>query len=227
MASDRDTPLPTGEPTRALACPCCGIGTLPQRGAGDECTICEWRDWRGQNEHYPDRVVKGQNFGLSLAQARTEYRVYGSLDRSAYTPNEVPVRKRVVNGLIALAILAYAGFSVWFGTMVVPGNARYGGGALVLEDGAEIWLMSAAALSAAMYGVLSIVDHYDRRRNEHHYQWAVKASFVLMAVFMGLAIAAKLYREDGFWGGVAGGIGMLVIAGAVLVRMTQEDRIEY
>jgi len=133
----------------------------------------------------------------------------------------------VVNGLIALAILAYAGFSLWFGTMVVPGSPRYGGGALVLQDGAEIRLMSAAALLAAMYGVLSIVDHYDRRRNEHHYPWAVKASFVLMALFMGLAIAAKLCREDGFWGGVAGGIGMLVIAGAVLVRMMQEDRIEY
>ncbi|MBZ0251287.1 MAG: hypothetical protein K8F93_16650 [Burkholderiales bacterium] len=92
MASDRDIPLPTGEPKRTRACPCCGIGTLPQRGAGDECTLCGWRDWRGQNEHYPDREVKGQNFGLSLAQARKEYRVYGSLDRSAYAPNEVPAQ---------------------------------------------------------------------------------------------------------------------------------------
>lgn len=223
MAGERETPLPTGEPTRALACPCCGIRTLPRRGAGDECALCGWRDGRGQNEHYPDRVVKGQNFGLSLAQARKEYRVYGSLDRSAYAPNEVPVRKRVVNGLVALGILAYCGFSLWIGIFVVPGR----GDALVLEDGAAIGLMSAAGLFAAAYGVLSILDHYDRRRNEHLYQRAVKACFLLMAVSMGLAIAAQLYREDGFWGGVAGGIITLVLAGAVLVRMRQEARIEY
>jgi hypothetical protein len=209
--------------TNDVTCPCCGIPTLPRRGAGDECGLCGWRDYRSQNEHYPDRVVKGQNFGLSLAQARKEYRVYGSLDRSAYTPNEVPVRKLVVNGLIALGILAYCGFSLWAGVMVVPGKR----GALVVEEGAPIWLMTAAAVSAAMFGVLSIVDHYDRRRNEHVYQRAVKASFVLMAAFMGLAIAVQLYLEDGFWGGVAGGIGALLIAGVVLARMMQEDRIEY
>jgi hypothetical protein len=219
MESDRDTLLATGN----MRCPCCGIETLPQRSAGNECMICGWRDYRGQNEHFPDKVVKGRNFGLSLNAARKEYGIYGSLDRSAYTPNEVEPRKRVVNGLIALGILAYCGFSLWFGTMIVPGD----GGALVLEDGAEIWLMSAAGLSAAMYGVLSIVDHYDRRRNEHVYQKAVKASFVLMAAFMGLSIAAKLYREDGIWGGVQGGIITLLLAGVTLARMMQDDRIEY
>lgn len=166
--------------TNDVTCPCCGIPTLPRRGAGDECGLCGWRDYRSQNEHYPDRVVKGQNF-------------------------------------------AYCGFSLWAGVMVVPGKR----GALVVEEGAPIWLMTAAAVSAAMFGVLSIVDHYDRRRNEHVYQRAVKASFVLMAAFMGLAIAVQLYLEDGFWGGVAGGIGALLIAGVVLARMMQEDRIEY
>ena len=85
----------------------------------------------------------------------------------------------------------------------------------------------AAGLSAAIYGVLSIVDHYDRRRNEHVYQKAVKASFVLMAAFMGLSIAAQLYREDGFWGGVQGCIITLLLAGVTLARVMQEDRMEY
>jgi len=62
---------------RLHRCPCCGCRTLRQRGRLEMCPVCAWGD-AGQDEHDADTVRSGQNAGLSLRQARANYRRLGA-----------------------------------------------------------------------------------------------------------------------------------------------------
>ena len=74
-------------------------------------------------------------------------------------------------------------------------------------------------LCAVLFCVLSVADHYDRRRNEHHYQKAVQACMLLFTVFMGLALVMHVYRVDGLGSALGMAAGMLVVVGIVVVRI--------
>lgn len=83
---------PEGAP---YACPCCGFFTLPARGQYELCPVCFWED-DGQDDHDADEVRGGPNGGLSLTEARSNYRSFGA-SSSAYhdrvrspTPTELP-----------------------------------------------------------------------------------------------------------------------------------------
>lgn len=207
-----------------LSCPCCGNETLSRRGAGDECRRCRWRDDPAQNEQHADQVLEGRNHGLSLNAARKVHQHYGSIRPDDYIPNHVPLGRRVFSGSIAALVIAYCGFSLWLGTMILPGGS--GNRQPVALEGAEVWLMAAALLSGAMYGVLAIVDHYDKRRNEHVYQKMVKASFVLMGLFMGLAMVVAAHRSGGGWLALAVGFMALLILFGIITNV-RAQKIEY
>src|SRR4051794_25029726 len=61
------------------ACPCCGNRTLPERGGFEICPVCYWED-DGQDDHDADKIRGGPNGALSLAVARTNYRIYQASD---------------------------------------------------------------------------------------------------------------------------------------------------
>jgi len=189
---DRLRGLPAGG--ELADCPCCRIPTLQQRSVGEECMICGWRDFQGQNEYHPDKIVAGSNFGLSLAEAQKEFEAHGSIDPQNYTPNEVPLRKRVINILIALFIVAYCSYSLWIDRLYIPFINRYAPSQSVgiTFRGIDAWVMAAALLCAVLFCVLSVADHYDRRRNERHYQKAVQACILLFAVLMWTALTMHL-----------------------------------
>ena len=58
-------------------CPCCGFITLVERGAYELCRVCYWED-DGQDEHDAAEVRGGPNAGLSLEQARRNFRALGA-----------------------------------------------------------------------------------------------------------------------------------------------------
>ncbi|MFG2194654.1 CPCC family cysteine-rich protein [Streptomyces sp. NPDC048639] len=62
------------------SCPCCGFLTLDERGAFEICPVCFWED-DGQDDHDADQVRGGPNDGLSLSEARANFRVMGACDR--------------------------------------------------------------------------------------------------------------------------------------------------
>lgn len=62
-------------------CPCCGFKTLGERGGFEICVVCFWED-DGQDDHDADIVRGGPNGGLSLTQARANYREFGACERS-------------------------------------------------------------------------------------------------------------------------------------------------
>lgn len=64
-------------PELPLRCPCCGCLTLGERGGFEVCPVCVWED-DGQDDHDADTVRGGPNGGLSLTQARANYRRLGA-----------------------------------------------------------------------------------------------------------------------------------------------------
>ena len=67
-------------PPPACRCPCCGFRTLYERGGFECCPVCFWED-DGQNDEDADVVRGGPNGGLSLTQARKNYKEHGACDR--------------------------------------------------------------------------------------------------------------------------------------------------
>ena len=77
---------PRGTP---YTCPCCGHPTLPERGAYEWCTECDWED-DGQDDHdshIPRRL--GPNGGISLDEARARYIASGRT-RGEHVPPAPP-----------------------------------------------------------------------------------------------------------------------------------------
>ncbi|MBY0266165.1 MAG: hypothetical protein K2W84_07120 [Burkholderiales bacterium] len=211
-----------------MPCPCCGWEGLTQRGAGEECKLCGWRDYHGQSEYQPDKVVPGRNFGLSLAEARKEYEAYGSINPAHYTPNVVPLHTRVINILLSLFFVAYSGYCLWTGQMYFPFINKFAPGQsmAITFIGAEAWVMAAALLSAVMFCLLFVADHYDQRRNERSYQKGVRVSIVLFCLFMMIAMIMYTFRVEGLGFAVWMTFGTLVILGALAVRFSR-GRIGY
>jgi hypothetical protein len=58
-------------------CPCCRSLTLHGRGSFETCPVCWWDD-DGQDEHDARVVRGGPNGGISLADARENYRRFGA-----------------------------------------------------------------------------------------------------------------------------------------------------
>ena len=70
--NDRPKELP-------LRCPCCGCKTLTERGVFDICPVCFWED-DGQDDYDADVVRGGPNGGLSLTEARLNFKNLGACD---------------------------------------------------------------------------------------------------------------------------------------------------
>ena len=62
-----------------LRCPCCSCKTLHQRGGFEICPVCFWED-DGQDDYDADIVRGGPNGGLSLTEARANYRRFSACD---------------------------------------------------------------------------------------------------------------------------------------------------
>ncbi|WP_328401066.1 CPCC family cysteine-rich protein [Streptomyces sp. NBC_00390] len=61
------------------ACPCCRYVTLSERGWYEICPVCFWED-DGQDDHDANEVRGGPNHGLSLTEARQNFKDTGASD---------------------------------------------------------------------------------------------------------------------------------------------------
>jgi Cysteine-rich CPCC len=61
-----------------VACPCCQLPTLTERGVYDICPVCWWED-DGQEDADADLVRGGPNRRYSLTQARANTRDHGDM----------------------------------------------------------------------------------------------------------------------------------------------------
>ena len=97
------------EPSRMLACPCCGLPTLSAYGDYEICTICWWED-DGQNDVTADTVRGGPNGKYSLAGARANFASHGHMyDKGkGIVVVEHPIPERLVLLDYVRAVLAGA-----------------------------------------------------------------------------------------------------------------------
>lgn len=82
-----------------------------------------------------------------------------------YVPNRIALKKRIVHSLLSLGIVAYGYWGVQRDDLVVPLSKRVTSHFHQLSA----WIMYAAMLCAAVHCVSMVIDHYDRRNNEHLY----------------------------------------------------------
>lgn len=83
-----------------------------------------------------------------------------------YSPNHIPRGERVTNVLLSMALLAYGTFGLWIDDLYLPGKRTSG----IHLHGLPAKAMYLAMLFACANLLAVVVDHYDRRNNEHRYR---------------------------------------------------------
>lgn len=93
-----------GEEPQLVACPCCGLRSLDERGQYDICSVCWWED-DGQDNDRADRESGGPNGRLSLTQGRINFLKFGISDpmRTDLRQNQDPVFKYAQGRLFELS----------------------------------------------------------------------------------------------------------------------------
>ncbi len=82
-----------------------------------------------------------------------------------HAPNTFSLWERASNTFLALALLAYGAHGLLRDDLYLPGRRSRG----VHLHGTPAWIMYGAFVCAAAVLLALVVDHYDRRNNEHHY----------------------------------------------------------
>ncbi len=109
-----------------------------------------------------------------------------------YTSNHIPKSTRIFNfiwgtGLVVLAVFAWTG-----GSFSLPGKGASDG---VTYTGDALTLFVIAAVVGAINLFITVVDHYDKRDNEHYYKKASQyCSYI--AVILAFAATAMQYASD-------------------------------
>jgi hypothetical protein len=113
---------------------------------------------------------------------------------SALEPNFFSLRERLTNTFLSAALLAYGTFGIYIDDLYIPGKRGRG----LHFHGTSAWLMYAALVCAAAVLFALVVDHYDRRHNEHHYERFKKIATTAGWSFFGAACVwhlAGLFRR--------------------------------
>jgi hypothetical protein len=109
-------------------------------------------------------------------------------------PNFFSLRERLTNSFLAAVLIAYGTFGVFLDDLYIPGKRGRG----IHLHGTSAWLMYAALVCAAAVLFSLVVDHYDRRHNEHHYDRFKKVATTTGWSFFG---AALLWHVSGIFRG--------------------------
>ncbi|NTV70675.1 MAG: hypothetical protein HGA71_11060 [Azonexaceae bacterium] len=111
-----------------------------------------------------------------------------------YTPNQVPLKTRILRTLGSLGLIAYGVLGVVIDDIVIPGKRS----SLHLH-GLPAWLMALAMVCAAITLISLVVDHYDRKNNEPSYRRletrASKLGWILAGLATGSQIAGIHYPQ--------------------------------
>lgn len=110
-----------------------------------------------------------------------------------HRPNHFPLKERITNCVLAVLLIAYGSYGIYMDDIYLPGKRTAG----VHLHGIPVWLMYGAILSAASVMLALVVDHYDRRNNEHHYVQFKKSAAIVGWVFFGAALLWELLGPSG------------------------------
>lgn len=103
-------------------------------------------------------------------------------DENGYVPNEVPLRRRLENFIFASIFIVSGGYGVWKDDLMITlGGASRGhvrGAATIYHlHGQLAMMMYIGTLLFCVALIAPIVDHYDKRNNQHIYHKIVIWTF--------------------------------------------------
>lgn len=108
-------------------------------------------------------------------------------------PNHIPLDERVWSAVFATVLLAWGSYGIYVNDLVIPLKRRRD---IHLHDEPAL-LMFGAFLCGAMVLISVVVDHYDRRNNEHKYEefaaFLGKAGWALFVVSLVLHFGIALF----------------------------------
>lgn len=107
-----------------------------------------------------------------IVQDTKEDRRNGEWERIEYFPNNIPLKRRVVNTLKSIGLITYGTFGVSVGMIIITGKS----GSAAKFTGVPMWIMYAAMLLASANMLAVVVDHYVRRKNEESYMRFAKVT---------------------------------------------------
>jgi hypothetical protein len=100
---------------------------------------------------------------ISYAKYKNQIESWGK-----FKPNFIPAGTRYFHIIASLLLLAYGTHGIYVNDLVIPGRR---GRSDHLQDEAAL-IMYAAFICACIVMISVVIDHYDKRDNEHKYQAA-------------------------------------------------------
>lgn len=114
-------------------------------------------------------------------------------------PNHIPYKERAFNIGASLLLFVYGGYGIYINDLYLPGRRRRG---IHLHDD-PAWVMYGAFLCACLVMLSVVVDHYDKRNNEHKYRkFAAAFKVAGWGLFIGslaLSIVTAGARQGRMW----------------------------
>lgn len=96
-----------------------------------------------------------------------------------HKPNFIPLKFRVLSGVGAVYLLLFTVAVLAMGHVFLPG--KYGRG--ILLSGIPTLMIVFASLAVCLIAILTIIDHYDKRPNEHKYE-SIKITCIKIAAVL-------------------------------------------
>ena len=109
-----------------------------------------------------------------------------------YVPNRVALKTRIANCLLSLGMVAYGFWGIRRDDLIVPIAKR----TAPHFHSISAWIMYAAMLCASVHLAAVVIDHYDRRNNEHLYQRLGERSRKIGWVLFGMAFIVGLTHHQ-------------------------------
>jgi hypothetical protein len=101
-----------------------------------------------------------------------------------HQPNSFPLKERVENMMLSIALVVYGGVGIWMDDLYLPAKRSKG----IHMHGVSAWIMYAAMLCGAAVMLSVVIDHYDRRNNEHRYVAFQKNTAIVAWTFFWFAL---------------------------------------
>jgi len=109
-----------------------------------------------------------------------------------YVPNRVALKTRIANCLLLLGMVTYGFWGIRRDDLIVPVAKR----TTPHFHSISAWIMYAAMLCASVHLAAVVMDHYDRRNNEHLYQRLGELSRKIGWVLFGVAFIVGLTHHQ-------------------------------
>lgn len=107
-----------------------------------------------------------------------------------YLPNRLSTSERLAYCALALALVAHATLGAYIDDLIIPSRRR---GPDVHVHGWQAWLIACAIYLVAISLISRVIDHYDKRNNEHRYRqferlaWYASGALVALSFILRIA----------------------------------------